>query len=112
MTSNFRRSRESGFESESNSEFLSPSQSPPNFNLKSPPSNPYEAWPKGYIFVICRVVDCDYQSQPQLPFPSHHSQRAETSTVTLSASQNAAARGRSGPKRGAPCAFRVTQARM
>ncbi|GBM43564.1 hypothetical protein AVEN_252166-1 [Araneus ventricosus] len=65
LTSNIRRSRESRSESESNSEFnpVSISSSPvflPNSNLKSPPSNPYEAWPKGYIFVICRVVDCGH----------------------------------------------------
>ncbi|GBL93206.1 hypothetical protein AVEN_202797-1, partial [Araneus ventricosus] len=80
----YHRSRESRSESESNSEFNHVSISSSrvsNSHLKSPPSNPYEAWSKGYIFVICRVVDCGHQPQPTSSFPSHHSLRAETSTV-------------------------------
>ncbi|GBN79648.1 hypothetical protein AVEN_227652-1 [Araneus ventricosus] len=66
-------------------------------NLKTPSSNPSEAWPK------CHVLSDLSGGLPRSPtatrcllFSSHHSQRAETSKDTLSASQHAAAPGRSG----------------
>ncbi|GBM12261.1 hypothetical protein AVEN_155266-1 [Araneus ventricosus] len=37
-------------------------------NLKTPSSNRYEEWPKGYVLVICRMVDLGHQQQPSAFF--------------------------------------------